>query len=203
MESLADEVSDTPLARGDDAPESPEPAGLDAARISLRSAGYCVVCDRIVEVASDGGCTANPSHPVAGISGIVRLSADEPVPVLPSFNWAAFLVPPVWGPAHGQWAGVIFLPIWLFADSAVASASQRGGAATVGAAVIVVLTAAAQAWFGKRANGLAWRHVAGRTSIEQFAAAQRRWAIAMVPVAALMFAWATYYQLTLAPTLQR
>ncbi len=167
----------------------------------MRRAGYCVLCDRMVEVDAGGGCSADPSHPVQAISGIVVLDGAEPVPQLPRFNWAAFLVPPVWGPAHGQWAGVIFLPIWLFADGAVASAPGRGVPGIAGAVAIVVLTAAAQGWFGKRANGLAWRRVAGRISIERFRAQQRSWAIAMVPVAALLLGWATYYQLVLAPQL--
>ncbi len=27
---------------------------------------------------------------------------------MPRFNIAAFLLPPVWGPAHGMWAAIVF-----------------------------------------------------------------------------------------------
>ncbi len=175
-----------------------QPAGLDAARLHVRTAGYCVLCDRIVERGDDGACARNPDHPAQAVSGTVILAEDEPVPQLPRFNVGAFLVPPVWGPAHGLWAGAIFLPMWLFMDSVIATAIGRGSASAAGGVAIVALTLGAQAWFAKRANGLAWRRVSDRVPIEEFARRERVWAVALVPVAALLIGWAVYYRLVLA-----
>ncbi len=172
------------------------PAGVEAARLVLRSAGYCVLCDRIVERAGNGGCPAG--HPAAAVSGQIELDGDEPVPQLPRFNLAAFLVPPVWGPFHGQWIGVIFLPIWLFADSVIASSMGRGAAAAAGGVFLVAATLAAQAFFAKRANGVAWRSVADRVSVPAYVRRERVWALVSIPLAAVLLGGGVYYRLVLA-----
>lgn len=175
--------------------ESLRPSGPEAARLQLRSAGYCVLCDRIVERQSDGRCSAE--HPAAALSGHIPLVAGEQIPSLPRFNWAAFALPPVWGPAHGQWAGIFFLPIWLFADS-VASTAGRGPIALVVAVLVLVGTLAFQAYFAKRANGVAWRRVAARVSVDEFVRRERVWAYVCVPIGAALLAWGLYYRLALA-----
>ena len=175
-------------------------SGIEAARFSVRSAGYCVMCDRIVERQPTGDCPAG--HPPEAIAGRLALGTDDAVPVLPRFNLAAFLLPMIWGPAHGQWAGAIFLPLWLFLDSTLRAAAMRPSMLTgVPAVVAVVATLAAMAWFGKRGNGLAWRRVADEVSPDRFAARQRVWAIASVPVFAVLMSLALYYDLVVAPVL--
>lgn len=184
------------MTGGPNTPVAEQPAGEDAARLELRLAGYCVHCDRIVERAGDGSCPQG--HPAAGITGRVVLAEGEPVPALPRFNLAAFLIPPVWGPAHGQWAGAIFLPLWVFADSTFRTAGE--GAATAVAAVVVGTgTLAAMAWFGKRANGLAWRRRWDQVTVARFARVQRRWALAAVPAAAALLSLALYFDLVVLP----
>lgn len=113
--------------------------------------------------------------------------------MLPRFNLAAFLMPPVWGPAHGAWEGVIFLPMWLFADSAVVAGVQRGGGSAVAAALIAGGTLLAQAWFARHANTIAYRRVAHATSVAAFLGRQRIWAVALAPATLAMWAWAVYY----------
>ena len=88
--------------------------------------------------------------------------------------------------------------MWLFMDSVIASAAGRGAVFVVGAVVIVALTLAAQGWFAKRANGLAWRRVAAQMSVDDFVRRQRLWAIAAVPVFLLLAGWGVYYRLVLA-----
>ncbi len=154
-----------------------------------------MICDRIVERAEDGACPEG--HPEECVTGSVPLASDEPVPVLPRFNWAAFALPPVWGPAHGLWVGVLFLPIWLFADSALASASRSPFTGAV-AVTIMVLTFGFQAFFAKRANGLAWRRVSDRVSVGDFVRRQRVWAFVCVPVGIMLLGWALYYRFVLA-----
>ncbi len=172
-------------------------AGLGAARVSLRQAGYCVVCDRIVERVPDGSCPQG--HPAPGVTGHVLLDDGEPVPSLPRFNLAAFLLPMIWGPAHGQWAGVVFLPLWLFADSIVRSSASFGPVARVASWLVVAVTVAMAAFFAKRANGLAWRRTWERVSVERFAARQRVWAAVAVPVFAFLLGGALYFDLIVLP----
>lgn len=173
----------------------PAPKGLEAAHLSLSSAGYCVMCDRIVVRAANGECPAG--HPAEAVSGKILLGKDEPVPQLPRFSVAAFALPPVWGPAHGQWAGVFLLPIWLFADSAIANAG-RNAATAIAAVIVAVGTLAFQAFFAKRANGVAWRRVCDQMSVEQFIARERVWALATVPVGLALLGWGVYFRLVLA-----
>jgi len=186
------------LAETGDSAARQHDAGLDAARLSLRSAGYCVLCDRIVERGEGGECTRRPDHPAAAVAGTLLLADSDPVPQLPRFNVGAFLFPPVWGPAHGQWAGAIFLPMWLFVDSVVSAAIGGGSGAVAGAVVMVALTLGAQAWFAKRANGLGWRRVCDTVSIEEFVRRERAWAIGLAPVAVAAVGWAIYFRMVLA-----
>jgi hypothetical protein len=174
---------------------------LDDAALPLRTAGYCVACDRLVERAADGSCPNG--HPAEAVSGRLLLDGSEPVPQLPRFNLAAFLIPPVWGPAHGQWVGAIFLPIWLFMDSIIASAGRGGVATEIAAAVVVLCTLAFGAFFAKRGNGLAFRRVIGRVSVGEYVRRERLWAIASVPAAALLLGWALWYRLVFAATIGR
>ena len=170
--------------------------GSEAARLTLRSAGYCVLCDRIVERLPEGGCPAG--HEAAVVSGRIELDGDEPVPCLPRFNLAAFALPPVWGPAHGQWVGAIFLPLWLFTDSIVETALQGGPEAQFGALIAVSFTFAAQAFFAKRGNGVAWRHVAARMTVAEYVRRERVWVALAAPVGAALLAWAAYYRFVVA-----
>lgn len=179
-----------------------EPAGMDDARLELRTAGYCVLCDALVERRADGTCPAG--HVAEAVAGRMLLAEDQPVPVLSRFNLAAFLMPPIWGPAHGAWAGAIFLPIWLFADSVVVSAARSGGIGLwIGAALVLSATLAFEYFFARRANGVAFRRVMHAISAEQFARRQRVWAIASVPVALALIGWGLYFDLVLGATLRR
>ncbi|MEG0459959.1 MAG: viscotoxin-A3, partial [Gordonibacter sp.] len=36
---------------------------------------------------------------------------------IPRLNIGALFLPPIWGPAHGFWASILFYPVWLFADN--------------------------------------------------------------------------------------
>jgi hypothetical protein len=189
----------------DRAPSAPAPhprgagaTALEEARLDVREAGYCVLCDQIVERTQDGGCPQG--HPADGITGRIVLIDDDPVPQLPAFNWAAFVLPFIWGPAHEQWIGAIFLPIWLFADSIIGTASKGGVVGELAATAVFALTLLFQWWFAKRANGLAFRQVIGRLSAERFVRRQRIWTIVSVPVAAVLVTWAVWFHFVVAPT---
>jgi hypothetical protein len=167
----------------------------ERARFRLRTAGYCVACNRMIEREVAGECPMG--HPEEQVHGRVPLFDGAKPPLLPTFNWAAFFLPPIWGPAHGQWAGFFFLPIWLFVDSVLTTVS-RGPLAVGGAVVVVAGTLAFQLVFARRANGMAWARVCDRVSVEQFLRAQRRWAWMCVPGGIALLGWAVYYRLVLA-----
>jgi hypothetical protein len=168
--------------------------GLDEAVIEMRVIGHCAMCDRIVERADDGSCPEG--HPAEAVTGRVLLGPHDDVPVLPRFNLAAFLIPPIWGPAHGQWVGAIFLPMWLFVDSIIGSAGAGGMATRVASYLVIATTLAFQAFFAKRANGLVWRRIADRTTVADFAKRQLIWAVASVPAAAIIVGWAVWFHMT-------
>ena len=171
--------------------------GLDEARLELHQAGFCVFCNRIVVRGEDGSCEAG--HPSEGIAGRIVLADGQEPPTLPQFNLAAFLLPMIWGPAHGQWAGAVFLPLWLFADSIVRSAAGMGPAGRVAAAGAVAVTLAMAAFFGRRADGLGWRRVCDRVTVDEWAARQRVWAVISVPVAAVLLGAAVYFNTVILP----
>jgi hypothetical protein len=173
---------------------------LDDALLDLRSIGYCVICERLVERQADGRCAEG--HLPEAVHGQMLLTADETLPVLPRFNLAAFLIPLFWGPAHGQWVGAFFLPIWLFADSAIVSAVQRGGWMYIAAVVVACGTLGFQYFFARHANGVAFRRVIGRLSVEEYLRRQRIWAVVAIPVSAALLGWAIYFDLVLRPALK-
>jgi hypothetical protein len=170
-------------------------AGLEAARLELRQAGYCVLCDRMVERRDDGSCPSG--HPEEAIFGRIMLEAGEDVPRLPRFNLGAFLVPFLWGPGHHQWVGAFFFPIWLFMDSIIRSAIRGPVALKFAAAFVVVATVAFEAHFAMRANGMAWRRVADRMTVDEFVRRERWWTVALVPLFVVFIGWAIYYDIAL------
>lgn len=176
-------------------------ASIDDSRLELRTAAYCVLCDALVERRSDGTCPA--SHPAQALTGRIVLEPEAPVPSLPRFNLAAFLIPPIWGPAHGIWAGAIFLPIWLFADSVIVSAVRYGERGQwIGAVLVVLATLTFEYFFARRANGVAFRRVMHKLTAEEYARRQRTWVIVAIPIAAALIGWGVYFDTVLGPTLK-
>lgn len=197
---MADPLAETSSVTGEAETPGNAVGDLTDACLDLRSVGYCVICERLVERGPDGRCAAG--HLPEAIHGQMLLSVDEQVPVLPRFNLAAFLVPLFWGPANGQWVGAFFLPIWLFADSAITSAAQRGGWMWIAAVVVACGTVGFQYFFARHANGVAYRRLIGSVTVEEYLRHQRIWAVLAVPVAASLLGWAIYFDLVLRPALK-
>ena len=61
--------------------------------------------------------------------------------------------------------------------------------------MVVGCTLAFEAFFAKRANGLAYRRVCDRMSVEEYVRRERVWAIASVPAAAALIGWALWFHL--------
>ncbi|MCL2025031.1 MAG: hypothetical protein FWG78_04580 [Coriobacteriia bacterium] len=170
------------------------------------SVGYCVYCNKLVRRTAQAACP-NDEHPGEGVQGIMWLSEDEPVPVLPKFHWGAFFMPPIWGAAHGVViAGLVVLPLWLFLDNNIQSAVYRVGAATpfwtrMGVYFLTVFctlaSIALMTWFGRTAWGLSWRReyhdgTSSRT-FENFMRRERIWYWICIVLFILLLGVALYY----------
>jgi hypothetical protein len=157
--------------------------------------GYCQYCNRLV-ARDSAACCSEAGHPPEGIYGLIDLQADGTLPIsLPRFCWAAALMPPVWGVAHGVWSGFLLLPLWLFLDSALQSAAFRLPAQTPLAmrlitwavsALLVVGTLALMYWFGRRGWGIAFRrrYSSGKDElpIPEFIRRERLWMLVSLPL---------------------
>lgn len=122
---------------------------------------------------------------------------------IPRFNIGAFFLPPVWGPAHGIWASIIFYPLWLVADNSFYAAfDQRTPLAIALAAIIFVILVALTIAFSLIGQPIAAHRAASRGKTkEQYLKEQRIWAVVCVVVGIAALAAATYYNLVIRPTM--
>lgn len=117
------------------------------------------------------------------------------------FNLGALFMPPIWGPAHGMFATLLWYPAWILADNMVFTAYSLRSATSIVFAVLTIVILVAFAFYFSyamqpRAALYCIEH--GKTK-EQFQRRQRRWAVLAIVLAALMLGFATYYNLNLRP----
>ena len=126
---------------------------------------------------------------------------DEFLKGLPRFNIGAFLLPPIWGAAHGFWVTSLFYPAWLFIDNLLYAAYTSPTPLALGASISAVLgyigiTAA----FAIVSQPIAAHRAEDRgIGREQYLRRQRWWAIGCAAGAAAMLVLATVYNLTMRP----
>ena len=140
----------------------------------------------------------------AGSQGLTKeqmKAADELMEGVPRLNLGAFIMPAIWGPAHGLWVAIIFYPLWMVADNCfVMAVCQRtplaiilGVLAFVGmVAVTLVFAVASQPYALAR-----WLNM-GKTK-EAYLARQRIWAVCMAVIGAVFVTLATLYNLFFNP----
>lgn len=118
---------------------------------------------------------------------------------IPRVNVGALFLPPIWGPAHGMWATIVFYPLWLVADNSFYAAWSAPSALSIALAalVFVMLTAGTVAFAIVSQPFAAHRAVAMGKTKEEYLARERVWAVVSVIVGILMIALATYYNLVL------
>lgn len=118
---------------------------------------------------------------------------------IPRVNIGALFLPPIWGPAHGIWATILWYPIWLFADNAFfALYTERTVLSVVIALVIFVTLTALTVAFAIIGQPIAAHRAAARgVSKEDYLKRERIWAVVSVIVGVAMIAAATYYNLAL------
>ena len=118
---------------------------------------------------------------------------------IPRVNIGALFLPPIWGPAHGIWATILWYPIWLFADNACfALYTERTVLSVVIALVIFVTLTALTVAFAIIGQPIAAHRAAARgVSKEDYLKRERIWAVVSVIIGIAMIAAATYYNLVL------
>lgn len=121
---------------------------------------------------------------------------------IPRVNIGALFLPPIWGPAHGMWAALLFYPIWLFADNTFYAAwTERTPLALIVAAVVFVTLTAGTVAFSLIGQPIAAHRAASRgVDKEEYLRRQRIWTVISVVAGLAMIAGATYYNLVIRPT---
>lgn len=129
---------------------------------------------------------------------------DEFLKGLPRFNIGAFLLPPIWGPAHGIWATILYYPIWLFMDNLLYSAYREPSPLSIGLSVTasVILLGITIAFAIVSQPLAAHRAEEHGVSRETYLRRQRYWAIGCAVGAVVMIGLATYYNIVIRPEVE-
>lgn len=131
-----------------------------------------------------------------------QLSQEQIMEGLPPINIGALFMPPIWGAANGIWLAILYYPVWLLADNLFYSVYLDPHPLTVGLSIVAALVLAlVTIVFARAGQGYACQRALsmGKTK-EQYLKSQKKWAVAMVLVAVIMIAAATYYNLVIRPT---
>ena len=169
---------------GDDTPTAHGPCA------GTRLVGLCRRCRDFVEL--DGALGDAAGHARADMAFVAELPSDAPLPHLPSFNWGAFLMPPIWGAGHGQVFTVLLYPVWLLVDNLLWEAYTGVGSPLL-AGLALAGTLAFMVFYARGANLLGYLRVCQKMTPEEYVGCERRWAWAMAVVALAMVAFATWY----------
>ena len=123
--------------------------------------------------------------------------AEEYLEGTPPLNIGALLVPPIWGPAKGMFATILWYPLWVFADNCLYAWWSQGGtlATVLGIATLILLIAVTIAFSYYSRMYAAVRAVQRGKSKEEFQRTERRWAVAGVFLAIALLGFATYFNL--------
>ena len=121
---------------------------------------------------------------------------------IPRVNIGALFLPPIWGPAHGMWAALLFYPIWLFADNTFYAAwTERTPLALIVAAVVFLTLTAGTVAFSLVGQPIAAHRAASRgVGKEAYLRRERICTVVSVVAGLAMIAGATYYNLVIRPT---
>ncbi len=122
---------------------------------------------------------------------------------LPRINIGAFMLPPIWGPAHGNWITILWYPIWLFADNTFYGAYSNPTTLSIIIAVVVAVSLAVATFIYALVgqSTAAQRAMDSDTPQEVFVKHERIWAVCSVIGGIILLAAATYYNLMIRPTL--
>ena len=124
---------------------------------------------------------------------------DEFMAGIPRFNIAAFLMPPIWGPAHGSWVTIVFYPLWIFVDNCLYATYTQPSVGTIIMAIVVVVSLAIATYMYAMVAGPLAAHRAAEMGVskETYIKRQKIWAWVCAGIAILFLAFATYYNLAI------
>jgi hypothetical protein len=122
---------------------------------------------------------------------------------IPRINIGALFLPPIWGPAHGFWATILFYPLWLFADNVFYAAySEPTTLSVVIALLVLVMLLVGTVAFAIVSQPYAAHKAASRgVTKDDYLHRERIWAVVSVMVGFVMLAAATYYNMMIRPNL--
>ncbi len=140
---------------------------------------------------------------MAGLTDEQIAQEDKFLEGVPRMNIGALFLPPIWGPAHGIWATILFYPLWLFADNVFYAAfSQRTALSVVVAVLVFASLTAGTVVFAILSQPFAAHRAASRgVSKQTYVRRERIWAYASVIAGCVMIAAATYYNVVIRPSL--
>ncbi len=121
---------------------------------------------------------------------------------VPTLNMGALFLPPIWGPAHGMWATILWYPVWLLADNCFYMAYSAPTTASIIIALVVGIVLTVVTFLFARLSQPFAMHRAidqkGKTKAE-YLRTERIWTIASVVAGCIMIAAATYYNVAVRP----
>lgn len=122
---------------------------------------------------------------------------------VPLINIGALFLPPIWGPAHGFWATILWYPLWLFADNMMYAAySEQTPLAIAMGVLAFIVTTIATVLFARLSQPFALHRAVDKgISKEEYLRRERIWAVACIIAGIVMIAAATYYNLVIRPTM--
>lgn len=152
---------------------------------------------------SDVGRPFSKDMSVPGLTDEQIKQEQEFLKGIPRINIGALLVPPVWGPAHGMWATVLFYPLWLFVDNAIYAAYTEGTIFSIIIAVLLGVSIVVGTMVFSLLSQPFAAHRAAEKGIEKerYLRNERIWAIVGLALAIVVVAWASYFNIAIRPTL--
>lgn len=122
---------------------------------------------------------------------------------MPRVSIGALVMPPIWGPAQGIWATILWYPLWVFADNCLFAWWSTGStlATVTGVLSLVILIGITVAFAVLSTPYSALRAIQKGKTKEEYQRSERIWAIVSILLGIAFIAFATFYNLTIRPPL--
>ncbi|MCI9129044.1 MAG: viscotoxin-A3 [Eggerthellaceae bacterium] len=120
---------------------------------------------------------------------------------LPRMNAGAFLMPAIWGPAHGFWVTILYYPAWLVADNIFYACYEQPTALSIILAILtfaillgitIAFAIVAQPIAAHRAEEK------GRTR-QEYLRQEKIWVVVSAIIAVVFLVLATWYNIAWRP----
>ena len=145
-----------------------------------------------------------PQRKVEPLTDEQIAAEDQFLKGLPRVNWGAFIMPAIWGPAHGIWVAIAFYPLWLIADNVFYTAYSAPSPIAIVIAIIVfaVMLAVTIGFAIVSQPFAAHRAEAHGVDRETYLRRERWWVLVSVIIGVAFIALATAYNIMVRPTIE-